>query len=201
MTWVALDDLVAEVRVTLDENAVQSPYIGANADNLELDGIIRAKLPEAARDVTETASVELLEPVPMGTTVSTREGGGVLSIPDDFLRLVSLRMKGWNRSVTVAAAEGSDIDRMQRNKYTRGTATKPVCVLSHDDSGKKILEYFGASDAVEKALYMPLPNIETRDGVEKIGISILLKQAIVRRAAGLTLLSRGETEAASAYLQ
>ena len=201
MTWVSLDDLVAEVRVTLDENAVQSPYIVANADNLELDGIIRAKIPEAARDVTETASVELLEPVPMGTTVSTREGGGVLSIPDDFLRLVSLRMKGWNRSVTVAAAEGSDIDRMQRNKYTRGTATKPVCVLSHDDSGKKILEYFGASDSVEKALYMPIPKVDVMDGVEKIGISILLKQAIVRRAAGLTLLSRGETEVASAYLQ
>lgn len=187
--------------MTLDENAVQSPYIGANADNLELDGIIRAKIPEAARDVTETASVELLEPVPMGTTVSTRDGGGVLSVPDDFLRLVSLRMNGWNRSVTVAAAEGSDIDRMQRNKYTRGTATKPVCVLSHDDSGKKILEYFGASDSVEKALYMPIPKVEVMDGVEKIGISILLKQAIVRRAAGLTLLSRGETEVASAYLQ
>lgn len=201
MTWVSLDDLVAEVRVTLDENAVQSSYLGANADNLELDGIIRAKLPEAARDVTEAAGVELLEPIQMATTVTTRDGGGVLSVPDDFLRLVSLRMEGWNRSVTVAAAEGSDIDRMQRNKYVRGTSTKPVCVLSHDASGKKVLEYFGASGAVEKALYMPLPQVKTRDGVEKLGISVLLRQAIVRRAAGLTLMSRGETESASAYLQ
>lgn len=196
MTRVAIDKLIAEVRTTLDENAEQSSYIQSNADNLELDDIIRAKLLDAARDVTEQAEVSMLEPIKMETTVTATDSGGTLSLPEDFLRLVSLKLKGWNRSVTVVAGEGSDIERMQRNKYTRGTALKPVCVSGHDADGKPILEYFGTGSEVEKALYMPLPAL---DG-EYLPISKLLRQAIVRRAAGLVLLSRGETELAERYL-
>lgn len=196
MLRVAIEELVKEVRITLDENAAQSEYLQANVDNLELDEIIRAKIPDAARDVTETADVELLEPEVMATEVTTNEHGGVLTIPEDFLRLVSLKMVGWNRSVTMTAGEGSDIEKMQRNPYTRGNKTKPVCVLSMNTEGKKVLEYFGTSEAVERALYIPIPKVEG----ETIGISRLLRQAIVKRAAGLTLLSRGETELASVFL-
>lgn len=196
MTRADVNELIREVRIALDENAVQTEYMEENADNLELDDIIRAKLPEAVRDVTEAASVELLEPVVMTTEVATTDGGGTLTVPEDFLRIVSLKMEGWNRSVTTIAGEGSDIDLMQRNRYSRGTAMKPVCVMSHDASGNKVIEYFGASSGVERALYMPLPKIE--NGV--LPISRLLRQAIVRRTAGLVLLSRGETELASAFL-
>lgn len=200
MLRVALSELVAEVRVALDENAIQSEYLGASADNLELDGIIQAKLPEAARDVTETADVGLLEPLAMVTTVTSHDGGGLLTIPDDFLRLVNLKMTGWNRSVSMVAGEGSDIDLMQRNKYTRGTAIKPVCVFSHDANGNRVIEYFGVGDTVEKALYMPIPKVEGSGEDAVLPISRLLKQAIVRRAAGLVLMARGETALAQQYL-
>lgn len=200
MLRVAVNELIAEVRVTLDENASQSAYIQANRDNLELDEIIRAKLVEAARDITETGSVDSLEPEPMTTVVSANGHGGTLSVPEDFLRLVSLKMEGWDRSVTVVAGEGSDIELMQRNPYTRGTGTKPVCAYSRDANGNKVIEYFGASDKVEKVLYMPIPNYEMSGGTEVLGISRLLRQAIVRRTAGLVLLSRGETELAAQFL-
>ena len=197
MVWISLDELVRDVRISLDENAVQSAYLEADADNLELDELIRSKLPEAARDVTESASVELLDPEPMPTEVESCEYGGMLSVPEDFLRFVSLKMAGWEKSVTVLAGEGSDIDKMQGNPYTRGTSKKPVCVLGHDALGKKVIHYYGASDKVERALYMSVPKV---DDAGFLGISPLLRQAIVKRAAGLVLLSRGEAELASVFL-
>lgn len=200
MLRVALEELVKEVRITLDENASQSAYLKENRDNLELDEIIISKLPEAARDVTESCPIESLDPVEMDVSVTSTEGGGIITLPDDFLRFVSLRMSGWNRSVTSLAAEGSDIDMMQRNPYTRGTSTKPVCVFTHTESGKKAIEYFGSSSSVDKALYMPLPDIEKEGGVDVLPISTLLRKSIVRRAAGLVLLSRGEAELARQFL-
>ena len=83
MIRVAVDELIKEVRIALDENASQTEYIKTNADNLELDDIIKAKLPEAARDVTETADVELLEPETMKTELTRTDGGGKLSVPED----------------------------------------------------------------------------------------------------------------------
>lgn len=200
MLRVAIDDLVKEVRITLDENAEQSSYLNESVENQDLDAIIRAKLPEAARDVIDTAEVELLEPVAMQTTATANEWGGVLTVPEDYLRFVSLKMKGWVRAVTALAAEGSDIELMQHNPYTRGTKSKPVCILRTNESGVKVIEYYGVSAEVEKALYVPMPKVVTEEGVDVLPIPVLLKQTIVKRAAGLTLLSRGEAERASVFL-
>lgn len=221
MTRVSMEDLIRDVRIALDENADQSSYIQSNSDNLELDDIISAKLPEAARDVTETAPVEMLEPVRMATElisgdepivdtddefiyteegdliVAESENTGLLTIPDDFLRIVSLKLFEWNRSVTAIAGEGSDIDMMQNNHYTQGTRMKPVCVFAHDENGKRVIKFFGMGTGVEKALYVPIPIVQ-EDGT--LPISRLLRQSIIRRAAGLVLLSRGETEKAAAFL-
>lgn len=200
MTLVPLKELIEEVLISIDENAVQCPYLFGNSDNLELDSLIQSKLLEAARDVTETADVKLLEPSVMNTTVFPREGGGSLTIPDDFLRLVSLKMVGWNRPVNMVAEEGSDIDLMQRNKYTRGSVMKPVCVFGYNVNGNRVIEYFGTGDVVEKALYMPIPKIEVGESGDILPISKLLRQAIVKRAAVLVLKARGESEQANVLL-
>jgi hypothetical protein len=201
MSLVALDELVREVRVGLDENAEQIPYMhGQYGENLELDELIKAKIVEAARDIVEKAPVESLDPVPMDTSATPSEYGGVLTVPEDFLRLVSLKMVGWNRSITILASEGSDIELMQRNAYTRGTKLKPVGVLSRNSAGKRIIEYFGASDTVEKALYIALPSIVFRDGIDFIAVSNLLRQSAVKRAIGLVLQSRGEIQLAASFL-
>lgn len=201
MSLVALDELVIAVRISLDENAQQCAYmVGQYGENLELDEIIRLKLVEATRDITESASVELLEPVPMETEVKATDWGGTLTVPDDFLRIAVLKMAGWNKSVTTLVKEDSDISLMQRNRFTRGSTMKPVCVLSFGADGKKVIEYFGVSDQVEKALYIPIPSTTVKECTEYIEMSSLLKESIVRRTAGLVLQARGETDLAKVYL-
>lgn len=202
MKKILVDDLVNEVRVTLDENSPESSYLYESSDNIELDDIIRSKVLDAIRLALEDAPLSFLEPTKITTPTITGndDGSGKVAIPDDFLRLVGLKLKGWNRGVSMVYNKGSEMDYIQRNKYTRGTYIKPVCVFSHTDDGTRCLEYFVAAkegDAynhvVEHFHYVPLPTITIdEDGGEYVSFPELLSFAIVNYCAGLVLTSRGE---------
>jgi len=213
MENVSVEELIKEVRITLDENQTESSYLETSTDNMELDEIIRAKLVDAARSIIETAPVDLLEAVslPTGTeTLKTNaDGSGYVVLPDDFLRLVRFKLKGWRRAVVYVEAEGSEGDEIQRNEFTRGTYIKPSCVFSHDGDGNRIMEYFTAgrnSDGsfdhtVETALYAPAPSIDDSTGNGTVGIPHLLRPCIVYYCAGLTEATRGNNTQADLFFK
>ena len=60
MEKVLVDELVKEVRVTLDENQVESEYLQSSTENMELNEIIRSKMPDAVRGIVEMCPVSLL---------------------------------------------------------------------------------------------------------------------------------------------
>ena len=111
------------VRVTLDENQVESEYLATGTDNMELDELIRAKLAVAVRSVIEMCPSQLLDAESLDLVsvkpVDAGNGCGYILLPDDFLRLVSFKLKSWNRAVTSVAEEGSSTDLMQRNSFTK----------------------------------------------------------------------------------
>ena len=208
MEKVLVDELVKEVRVTLDENQVESEYLQSSTENMELNEIIRSKMPDAVRGIVEMCPVSLLNADALTLADDDRteneDGSGFVVLPNDFLRLVSFKLASWNRSVTSVADEESPTGLMQRNAFTRGTPMKPVCVLSHKADGRRVLEYFtasGGNDTVERALYVPNPSIVTEDGNEKISIPHLLRAAIVNYCAGLTCFSRGDAEQGNLFLK
>lgn len=51
------------------------------------------------------------------------------NIPNDFMRLVSLKMRSWSMPIQTLFNEDSEIFKMQYNKYLRGTYRNPVGVL------------------------------------------------------------------------
>lgn len=208
MERVLLDDLLKEVRITLDENQTESEYLESSTDNMELDEIIRARLPEAARAIVEMCPVSLLnaDALAFGTDekVADTDGSGYVVLPDDFLRLVGFKLVSWNRAVTSAAEEGSATGLMQRNGFTRGTPLKPVCVFGHREDGKRIMEYFIAGEdnhEVERALYVPLPSVVTEESGDTLDIPHLLRESVVNYCAGLTEISRGNQEAGDLFLK
>lgn len=69
------------------------------------------------------------------------DGSGYVVLPEGFLRLLEFRMAEWERSVTEAAEAGSEVARVQGNRYLRGGVCKPVCVYGKCD-GRDILEYY-----------------------------------------------------------
>lgn len=208
MEQALIEDLVKEVRITLDENRLEYSYLEENnTDNMDLNEIIRAKLLDSIRIILEACPVSLLSPIAMSISeegkITGDDGSGTVTLPEDFLRLVSFKLKTWNRAVVNAAEEGSSIDLMQRNTFTRGTPIKPVCVFSHNEKGERTMEYFTAGKdsggkydhAIQRALYVKIPSVtENNDGQESVIIPKLLRFAIINYCAGLTETSRGNTE-------
>lgn len=203
MERILVDNLINEVRITLDENAPQSSYLYESSDNIELDDIIRSKVVDAVRLALEDAPLSFLEPkeVTSPTIKGNDDGSGKITLPEDFLRLAGLKLNGWNRGVSIVYNKGSEMDYIQRNKYTRGTATKPVCVFSHTDDGERCIEYFvaakndnGYDHTIVDYHYVAIPSIEVdaNGGGEFISFPNLLHFAIVNYCAGLVLTSRGE---------
>lgn len=213
MRQVPVEELVEAVRVTLDENQVENEYLLSGTDNMELDEIIRAKLVVAVRSILEMCPSHLLDaeslPADDIKPIKGDGGCGCIVLPDDFLRLVSFKLKTWNRAVTAVAEEGSGTDLMQRNPFTRGTPLKPVCVFSHDAQGRRTMEYFVAGNGqdgtpdhtIERALYVPLPAVQSGSEGDTIGIPGLLRPSVVYYCAGLTEISRGNAEQGDLFLK
>ena len=201
------------VRVTLDENQVESEYLATGTDNMELDEIIRAKLPDAARAIVEMCPLSLLNADTLAldtqSQVKNEDRSGYIELPEDFLRLVSFKLKSWNRTVTTVADEGSPTDLMQRNPFTRGTPLKPVCVFGHRADGRRILEYFtaGGDDRgrpvhdIERATYVPDPVVEHGTEGDTLPIPHLLRAAVVNYCAGLVEISRDNAAAGELFLK
>lgn len=214
MTEYKVDELIKEVRITLDENSVQNEYLESSTDNMELDEIIREKLIDAIRFIIESAPIKMLSAdaltlVSDEDIIAEEDGSGYFKLPDDFLRFVSFKLSSWCRAVNDVAEEGSDIDKLQRNKLSRGTPLKPVCVYSHDSEGNRTIEYFTAgkdsagvyNHEVEKALYIAYPVVETGADDDKVRFSSLLKFAIINYCAGLTEVSRGNSTQADVFFK
>ena len=101
------------------------------------------------------------------------QGTGYVILPGDFHRLVSFRLKGWRKAVTLLPDYNEALASIQANRYTRGNFYRPVC-MKHtllivregefpEDSMtelRQVLLYYslppGASHAVQEALYIPL---------------------------------------------
>lgn len=66
MEQALIEDLVKEVRITLDENRLEYSYLEENnTDNMDLNEIIRAKLLDSIRIILEACPVSLLSPIAM----------------------------------------------------------------------------------------------------------------------------------------
>lgn len=195
-------DLAQRVRLAIDENTNEAA-LSFDATNLDLNQMIRAKLVEAVRLVHEQAPTRLVEGRPIvNRPVRNQDGSGYVVLPDDYMRLVIFRLDGWKRPVVRPIDDSSPDYALQKNKHVRGNADKPVCALSTDGSGNRILEYYSlpgsvAEPVVTQALYVPYPAV-TADG--KLEVSRRLTDAAVYLAAGLTMITLGESDRAKEFM-
>ncbi len=122
-----LDELVpfGDSSIVLPENALLRP-IHALIEN-ELDG--------ATTELLERAPLYLLtayEHTLYSLTIGDNRVA-YLNLPDDFLRLSLLWLRGWHRPVQAAISRENPLYKLQRNPYTRGGNAKPVAVLADDN--------------------------------------------------------------------
>lgn len=147
------EQIINKVLCCLDEAGVTQTL-----DPL-LDYPIANFLDEAGRELLKVAPVYTFKgryanytPQNSGL-VDNGDGSGSVLLPDDFVRLVAFRMKGWQRDATHLYTVDDPIYKKQFNPYLRGSVTSPVVVLSGHQ-----LEYYslpkGVMHVIEKAQFL-----------------------------------------------
>lgn len=192
----AVADIIKDVRITLDQNQVES-ILAADDDTLELDDIIRKKITEAAMRILREAPLRMIDgtvALPEPVTIEDESEGSdaqapirsVIRLPDDYLRLAIVMMSDWKTPLRVAVLDTSDIyqtvtsefDGIKPNEY------RPLAVETEDADGP-ILELWGSGDAdatLVQGRYIGQPRM--RDGV--LNFPKLLYPALVNMTAALT---------------
>lgn len=234
-----MSDLVKEMRIAMDE-------VKHDEDN----DIFADDSDEEMKQAIETAAQQLLLQAPVQMLLPERvvvslnetggqdydaiqtqytDGHGCLVIPDDWLRLVTLKLKSWASSLTSLMDPDSKEAQMQASRWTRGTPQKPRGMIATSPvTGKRVLMYWtaGRYDAnhaeetgkvydheVELFTYIPYQKVEDvfskEEGKEKevIDRKIVLalvdecRKYLIYRAISIFLVSKKEGELAEKYNQ
>lgn len=198
-----VNGLKREIRIALDQNMVSTQLLDAgDIDTLAMEDIIESKIADAARIVESKAPSQLLDGgKPFADSIGWKSrvgyGVGYVSLPDDFMRLVTFQMSDWNRAVTVAISEDDPVYEQQQSRYpgVRGNPQKPIVAITTQPIGQ-VLEFYsctgGANVYVKRARYIPIPKIENGE----IDLCEKLKSAVVYYTAYLVALSTGQGELA-----
>lgn len=150
-------DFIHLVRVKLEEvSPFDDPasFLAAGDDASPkvkpIDTYIIGEAGAALRDVLLSAPPHVLACATDSSLVlhaTVRGGVAVADLPGDFLRLVEVRLPGWERSATAAIRQDDPAYALQQNRWTRGGTAKPVAALrGAGELGTKSLELYSLPD-------------------------------------------------------
>ena len=159
------EELIKKVALKMDEvsssDDVRVPVTAG--DNNPLYTQINNLLNESVNDVLAKAPIYRLYnhvgKVPSANSQRLLFGGArqaaVITVPDDFIRLVSISDNSFQRPIVDLAIEGDDVDKRQHNKYLVAKTAKPVAVLCSNKTagGREILCYsYASGDSVKPTM-------------------------------------------------
>lgn len=220
-----MSDLVTAMRLAIDE--VKHDDLNDIFDD-DSDKQMMQAIETAAQQILLQAPMELLEPQRVQVSLNAlgaqdydaiqtqyTDGHGSLVIPDDWLRLVALRLKSWPTTLTSLMEPDSREAQMQACRWTRGTPQKPKGMITvSPTTGKRVLMYWTAGryeanhaeetgkvyeHTVELFTYIPFQKVE--DGKLILPLREEGKKLIVYRAISIFLVSKKEAELAEKYKQ
>ncbi|MBQ7822760.1 MAG: hypothetical protein IJ338_01055 [Bacteroidaceae bacterium] len=162
---IDIEELTRMVKTNMEELSPEWESEVLQTDSVGIERYIEAKLPEAIRQVLLSAPSGIIEAVPFDSTLlpqKKQDGSGMVHLPDDWMRMILFKMKGWNRAVTAFLTEEDPFSACQQNLFLRGGSSKPVCVVGHASDGRLALFYYSLPayvrvHEIEQALYLPVP--------------------------------------------
>ena len=207
-----MSDLVKAMRLAIDE--VKHDDLNDIFDD-DSDNQMMQAIEAAAQQILLQAPMELLEPQRVQVSLNAlgaqdydaiqtqyTDGHGSLVIPDDWLRLVALRLKSWPTTLTSLMEPDSREAQMQGMITVSPTTGKRVLMYwtagryeaNHAEETGKVYDH-----AVELFTYIPFQKVE--DGKLIIPLRKEGKKLIVYRAISIFLVSKKEAELAEKYKQ
>jgi hypothetical protein len=129
-----------------------------------IESTIESILDECARDILVSHPLSKLPltsiiPIPIGQP----DGSGFITLPSNYLRLVSLQIKGFKRDVVNLISPEDPLYKLQSNPHVRGSKNKPVAFLAQKVVGgtpRQVIHYFslnaGDTHTTEQFIYVAL---------------------------------------------
>lgn len=191
-----VSDIRRRVRIALDENSGANALI-SNGDNdtLELDEIIDARLEEAARQVLSAVPGEALEGGHLLRGALFRDNkGGWMPLPENYLRLIRLRLSDWERPVHEALSVSDPRYAQQSSRFggIRGCRQNPLVFEVLRGSGPALELYPCSADSeLSDAIYAPVPTIDSDGGID---LPWRCLNAVVNMTAALVALTYGDSD-------
>ena len=203
MEGYAVSDLVKEVKVLLDRNQESAGLLApSDSDTLSQAELIESKIVDAARIILSDAPEDMVEGTSCTNNVTWTDSNGYyvgeMVLPDDMLRILSVKAEGWNRPAEIIS-ESDDAYKYQNCKYgVRGNPERPIAAIVNTANGKSIELYTSKkNDATLAFIYVQIPSITTE---QKISLPSVLKDSVLYMAGYLTCVSLGDTDTASGFL-
>lgn len=171
MPKVALKQLAADVATLLGEalslecHPEESPFP-------DIEDRVRTIAPGILSDLILSSPLDSLSDWKSFSGSFKMDDNGVVtfSLPDDFLRLVSIRMSDWQTPVSLIIPMDSDKGKCQKSIWNgiRGTPSRPVVMEDFSSTGQRCLKLFtsGKNATLEIFLYMTRPVIDSSDSIE-----------------------------------
>lgn len=151
---MTLEDIKNKVRAIMNEVSSEEELHLLSEDTVKLDEYIQSCIPDAINMIVSVAPLQYLNPQKHEAVITTDSHGiGLIYLPDNFMRFVSIKLKSWNKSVSEVHPFGSDQYNIQHNPVTRAGANKPVCVFSYNKESA-VIECFPGDKEIEFFYYV-----------------------------------------------
>lgn len=196
------EELIKKVALKMDEISSSDDVIVPvhTGDNNPLYTQINNLLNESVNDVLMKAPIYRIQNQVASISVSTPKdlfGGArkaaVISIPDEFIRLVSISDTLLQRPITVLAVEGDDTDKRQHNRHLVARTAKPAAVIGNNGLGRTITCYSYDSDATPKPTLIYIKRYDNdRDTTAETDLDEYMTDLVSWVCAGKVFAAQGD---------
>ncbi|MDE5942562.1 MAG: hypothetical protein K2H14_10690 [Muribaculaceae bacterium] len=103
------------------------------SDGIDLDAYAETEMRQWYLELLATAPAGLLAPTDLtltSTVKRTASGTAYVELPDTVVRVVSVRLAGWQRDAMIASGPHDPLAMRQANRFARGGVEHPVAVVN-----------------------------------------------------------------------
>lgn len=215
-----VDEIIKQVRWCIDEETSGTAYLTDNKDDVYMENIIRAKIPDALHWIAITASASSVlssssstqknssSDVASTTTTMTvtsfdgHEDIGVITMPSSVsvFNINRVRGKGWHKAV-VPVEDTSDEALMMFDETSKGTIDRPQAAIMRVKPLQVLVQPM-PSDGTVSVSYVGVPTDITKGGGEEgdsVEISDNFRGAFIYYIAFLLLSAYDDSKANQMY--
>lgn len=215
-----VDEIIKQVRWCIDEETSGTSYITDDKDDVYMENIIRAKIPDALHWIAITASASSVLSSSSSTqknassdvasttatmTVTSFDGHediGVITMPSSVsvFNINRVRGKGWHKAV-IPVEDTSDEALMMFDDTSKGTVDRPQAAIMRVKPLQVLVQPM-PSDGTISVSYVGVPTDVTKGSVEEddsVEISDNFRGAFIYYIAFLLLSAYDDSKANQMY--